>query len=69
MENSTIPAGTITNDYFTNQSRIDEAFGLTGDVKEYWKRLLKNVEGLGPVELKNREIELLKLLQGKRCNI
>ena len=63
MENNTLSAGTITNDYFTNQSRVDEAFGLEGDVKEYWKRLLRNVENLGPVELKNREIELLKLLQ------
>ncbi|CAN5367163.1 circularly permuted type 2 ATP-grasp protein [soil metagenome] len=63
MENTTGSIGTITNDYFTNQIRLDECFGLEGDVKQYWKRLLANVETLGPTELKNREIELLKLLQ------
>ncbi len=63
MENHSGPIGTITSDYFTNQSQLDECFGLDGEVKEYWKRLLKNVESLGPVELKSREVELLKLLQ------
>ncbi len=63
MENNSIPIGTITSDYFTNQSQVDECFGLEGDVKDHWKRMMKNVESLGPVELKNREVELLKLLQ------
>ena len=63
MHNQLNSIGTITTDYFANQVALDECFGLQGEVKEHWKRLLKNVETLGPIELKNREIELLKLLQ------
>jgi uncharacterized circularly permuted ATP-grasp superfamily protein/uncharacterized alpha-E superfamily protein len=54
---------TLTDGYFGTEPLPDECFGLQGDVKEQWKRLLKNVDTLGPAELKNRQQELLKLLQ------
>ena len=63
MKRNLNPIGTITAEYFANQASLDECFGLGGEAKEHWKRLLSNVEVLGPVELKNREVELLKLLQ------
>ncbi|HEY9047311.1 MAG TPA: circularly permuted type 2 ATP-grasp protein [Ohtaekwangia sp.] len=53
----------ITQDYFSNQVFHDECFGPNGEVREPWKRLLNNVEHLTPAELKNRQQELLKLLE------
>lgn len=52
-----------TSGYFTNQETPDECFGLNGEVKEHWKRLLTNVDKLQGEELKSRSQELLKLLQ------
>src|SRR6478609_960023 len=57
------PFDTLTNGYFGTNPLPDECFGLQGEVKEQWKKLLTNVEGVGPAELKNRQQELLKLLQ------
>src|SRR5688572_15062815 len=54
---------TWTPGYFSNQALQDECFGLQGEVKEHWKRLLTNVDKFSGEELKNREQELLKLLQ------
>ncbi|MBK5278569.1 MAG: circularly permuted type 2 ATP-grasp protein [Bacteroidia bacterium] len=56
-------SGILPNGYFANQPLIDECFGFHGDVKEHWKKLVANIEGFGPVELKSRQQELLKLLQ------
>jgi len=53
----------ITQGYFSNQKVLDECFNQKEEVKETWKRLLKNIDTLGPTELKNRHQELLKLLQ------
>lgn len=52
-----------TAGYFTNQETPDECFGLNGEVKEHWKRLINNVDKLQGEELKSRSQELLKLLQ------
>jgi uncharacterized circularly permuted ATP-grasp superfamily protein/uncharacterized alpha-E superfamily protein len=54
---------TLTKGYFSNRSLSDECFDFDGDTKEHWKRLLSNVEHLNPLELKNRQQELLKLLK------
>jgi uncharacterized circularly permuted ATP-grasp superfamily protein/uncharacterized alpha-E superfamily protein len=54
---------TLTNGYFASRTFADECFGFEGDVKEHWKRLLKNIEDLTSDELKNRQQELLKLLK------
>lgn len=53
----------IIQGYFTNQKVLDECFNQKEEVRDTWKLLLKNIETLGPVELKNRHQELLKLLQ------
>jgi uncharacterized circularly permuted ATP-grasp superfamily protein/uncharacterized alpha-E superfamily protein len=54
---------TWTNGYFSNQAPLDECFGLTGEVKEHWKKILTNVDKFNSDELKSRSQELLKLLQ------
>lgn len=54
---------TWTPGYFSNQALLDECFGLQGEVKEHWKRLLTNIDKFSGEALKNREQELLKLLQ------
>jgi len=59
--NTTI--STWTAGYFSNQALLDECFGANGEVKEHWKRILANVDKFSDHELKNREQELLKLLQ------
>ncbi|MEK6781465.1 MAG: circularly permuted type 2 ATP-grasp protein [Bacteroidota bacterium] len=56
-------SGAMPRGYFATESLIDECFGFDGEVKEHWKKLMSNVEGIGTVELKNRQQELLKLLQ------
>ncbi len=53
----------LTGGYFSQKVLQDECFGLEGEVKEHWKRLLKNVGNLSTAELKNRQYEVLKLLQ------
>jgi len=53
----------LTQGYFANQRVLDECFNATEGTKENWKRLLGNIESLGPVEFKNRQQELLKLLE------
>src|SRR5688572_5473429 len=61
------PKITTLNDwsqgYFNDTSLLDECFEPTGQFKEHWKKLLANAENLGAAELKNRQQELLKLLQ------
>jgi uncharacterized circularly permuted ATP-grasp superfamily protein/uncharacterized alpha-E superfamily protein len=54
---------TISEGYFSNQALLDECFGLSGEVKEHWNRLLKNIDSLSIPELQNRQQEVLKLLQ------
>ncbi|HTE31120.1 MAG TPA: hypothetical protein VK666_12150, partial [Chryseolinea sp.] len=61
--NPNTPLKTLTKGYFTNKSLVDECFDFEGDVKSYWKRLLHNVENFEPEDLKNRQLELLKLLK------
>ena len=56
-------SATLPKGYFANQPLIDECFGFDGEVKEHWKKLFANVESIGTDELKNRQQELLKLLQ------
>ncbi len=53
----------FTQGYFTNQTFLDECFSSDEGPKESWKRLLTNIENLGPTEFKNRQQELLKLLE------
>lgn len=53
----------FTQGYFTNQTFLDECFSSNEGPKESWKRLLTNIENLGPTEFKNRQQELLKLLE------
>jgi len=53
----------LAQGYFTNQKVLDECFTVPEGTKENWKRLLTNIESLGPVEFKNRQQELLKLLE------
>lgn len=57
------PLSAWTQGYFANSNLPDECFDTQGQVKEHWKRLLVNAESLGAAELKNRQQELLKLLQ------
>lgn len=52
-----------TQGYFNNTSLLDECFEIPGQFKDHWRRLLSNAENLGAAELKNRQQELLKLLQ------
>ncbi len=58
-----ILTNSITAGYLTDQKVLDECFNQNEEAKEYWKRLLTNVENIGTAELKNRQQELLKLLQ------
>lgn len=60
---TTTTLGSWTQDYFTSTSLIDEAFEQNGHLRDHWKRLLINAENLEASELKNRQLELLKLLQ------
>lgn len=53
----------FTQGYFTDQIVLDECFSANEGTKESWKRLLTNIEKLGPAEFKNRQQELLKLLE------
>jgi uncharacterized circularly permuted ATP-grasp superfamily protein/uncharacterized alpha-E superfamily protein len=57
------PLGTWAQEYFTSNPLLDECFEAPGQIKEHWKRLLANAESLDAGELKNRQQELLKLLQ------
>jgi uncharacterized circularly permuted ATP-grasp superfamily protein/uncharacterized alpha-E superfamily protein len=61
--NSNASLRTLPQEYFSGKPLQDECFGLDGEVKEHWKRLLKNIEGLSPQELKVRQLELSKLLE------
>lgn len=61
--NTNNPLNAWTQGYFSNPSLADECFNADGKVKDHWKRLLTNVENLDNNELKNRQQELLKLLQ------
>jgi uncharacterized circularly permuted ATP-grasp superfamily protein/uncharacterized alpha-E superfamily protein len=53
----------VVQDYFSGKPMLDECFALNGDVKEPWKRLLKNIENMSSAELKIRQQELAKLLE------
>lgn len=61
MNTNTPPSLSATAGAYFSQP--DECFGPEGEVKEHWKRLLRNVENLSTAELKNRQLEVLKLLQ------
>jgi uncharacterized circularly permuted ATP-grasp superfamily protein/uncharacterized alpha-E superfamily protein len=63
MNTNAPPLSILTGGYFSQQTLLDECFGLEGEVKEHWKRLIKNVGNLSAPELKNRQLEVLKLLQ------
>ncbi len=63
MNTTNTPLNTWTQGYFSNPSILDEFISPHGEVKEHWKRLLTNVESLDYPELKNRQQELLKLLE------
>lgn len=52
-----------TPGYFSDKSLQDECFLQNNSIREHWQRLVHNIDGLGIKELKNREQELLKLLQ------
>ncbi|MFM9837547.1 MAG: circularly permuted type 2 ATP-grasp protein [Cyclobacteriaceae bacterium] len=53
----------LTQGYFANHPVLDECVDTDETVKEKWRRLLSNIESLGPIEFKNRQQELLKLLK------
>src|ERR1700712_593098 len=57
------PLQSLTQGYFANQTVLDECFTRDEKLKDNWKRLFTNAEKLGVDELKNRQQELLKLLQ------
>ena len=57
------PATSLTDGYFADHRALDECFNKNGETREAWKKLLQNIEGLDNAELKNRQQELLKLLQ------
>jgi uncharacterized circularly permuted ATP-grasp superfamily protein len=61
--NSGTSINTLSEGYLTDQNTLDECFINNEEAKESWKKLLTNIELLGPNELKIREQELLKLLQ------
>ena len=42
---------------------LDECFTTDGEVREPWKRLLKNIDSVSPAELKVRQLEIAKLLE------
>jgi uncharacterized circularly permuted ATP-grasp superfamily protein len=58
-----VPINTLTEGYFSNRNVLDECFNPDEQAKDSWKQLLTNIENLGASELKNRQLELLKLLQ------
>src|SRR5260221_14637942 len=58
-----VPISTLTEGYFSNRTVLDECFNPDEQPKDSWKQLLSNIENLGTSELKNRQQELLKLLQ------
>jgi len=58
-----VPINTLTEGYFSNRNVLDECFNPDEQPKDSWKQLLSNIENLGTSELKNRQQELLKLLQ------
>src|SRR5258708_2961343 len=58
-----VPINTLTEGYFSNRTVLDECFNPDEQPKDSWKQLLSNIENLGTSELKNRQQELLKLLQ------
>jgi uncharacterized circularly permuted ATP-grasp superfamily protein/uncharacterized alpha-E superfamily protein len=62
MDSNNVSLSSLTEGYFLNQTVHDECF-VNKDIREVWKRLLTNIENLGPLELKNRHLELQKLLQ------
>lgn len=63
MDTARTPLNTWTQGYFSNPAILDELISPQGEVKEHWMRLLTNVENLHYAELKNRQQELLKLLE------
>ncbi len=54
---------TLTAGYLSDQKVLDECFNQNEQAKDSWKQLLTNIENLGSAELKNRQQELLKILQ------
>lgn len=63
MANNITSIKSTTEGYFSNQALLDECLNESGEVKEHWKRLLTNIEHLSIPELRNRQQEVLKLLQ------
>jgi uncharacterized circularly permuted ATP-grasp superfamily protein/uncharacterized alpha-E superfamily protein len=63
MDATNTPLNTWTRGYFSNPTILDEFITPEGEVKEQWQRLLVNVEKVSYAELKNRQGELLKLLE------
>jgi len=53
----------LTAGYLTDQTVLDECFHKNEQAKDSWKQLLSNIDTLGTAELKNRQQELLKILQ------
>lgn len=53
----------LTNGYLSNQTALDECFLEQDGIRDSWRNLLTNIENLGTSELRNRQQELLKLLQ------
>lgn len=60
---TTYPPETWLQGYFSNDTVPDECVRADSSIQKHWKRLLGNIEKLHPYELKNREQELLKLLE------
>ncbi len=60
---SNVQTKLLTEGYFVNQTVLDECFNQNEGARETWKNLLTNIENIGTQELKNRQQELLKLLQ------
>ncbi|MEO7991846.1 MAG: hypothetical protein ABI663_19990, partial [Chryseolinea sp.] len=58
-----ISLSNLTAGYLSDQKVIDECFNQNEQAKDSWKQLLTNIENLGTAELKNRQQELLKILQ------
>ncbi len=53
----------LTAGYLSDEKVLDECFNQNEQAKDSWKQLLTNIENLGTTELKNRQLELLKILQ------
>ncbi len=58
-----ISLNNLTAGYLSDQKVLDECFNQNEQAKDSWKQLLTNIENLGTAELKNRQQELLKILQ------